>query len=136
LCGSSLAAMSFGATGPGSVNCMATSVTALAPVPRGLANAICLPHAAGFNVSANPERYARIATILGIDGTGRSEAQGGAQAIHGLRAICSDLGIPPRLRDVGVSEDQLDELARRSVAADHSAQTTEADFRTLFRAAF
>ena len=139
LCGSSLAAMSFGVTGLGNVNCMATSVAALFPVPRGLANAICLPHAAAFNVPANPERYARIAAILGIDGSGRREAQGGAQAIHGLRALCSDLGIPPRLRDVGVTEDQLDELARRSFASDYSCcnprHTSEQDFRTLFRAA-
>jgi alcohol dehydrogenase len=40
------------------------------------------------------------------------------------------------LRDVGVSEDQLDELARRSVAADYTGDTTEPDFRTLFGAAF
>lgn len=140
LCGSSLAAMSIGVTGLGNVNCMAASVGALFPVPRGLANAICLPHAAAFNVSANPARYARVAAILGIDGSGRREAQSGAQAIHGLRALCSDLGIPSRLRDVGVTEEQLDELARRSFASDHSGcnprHTTEQDFRALFRAAF
>lgn len=140
LCGSSLAAMSFDVTGLGNVNCMANSVGALFPVPHGLASAVCLPHAAAFNVSASPERYARIASILGIDGSGRSEAQGGAQAIHGLRALCSDLGIPPRLRDIGVTEDRLDELARRSFASDDSdgnpRYTSEQDFRDLFRAAF
>ncbi|HEY5760706.1 MAG TPA: iron-containing alcohol dehydrogenase [Steroidobacter sp.] len=140
LCGSSLAAMSFGVTGLGNVSCMASSVGALFPVPRGLANAVCLPHVAAFNVSASPERYARIAAILGIDGIGRREAQGGAQAIHGLRALCSDLGIPSRLRDVGVTEDRLDEMARLSFANDsHSSnprETSEQDFRDLFRAAF
>lgn len=140
LCGSSLAAMSFGVTGLGNVNCMATQVAALFSVSHGQASAVCLPHAAAFNVPANPERYARVAAILGIDGSGRREAQGGAQAIHGLRALCSDLGIPQRLRDIGVTEDKLDELARRSlVAGDNGCNprdTSEQDFRDLFRAAF
>lgn len=139
LCGSALAAMSFGVTGLGNVHCMAMSVAALFPVPQGLANAVCLPHVAAFNAPANLERYARVAAILGIDGSGRSEAQGGAQAIHGLRALCSDLGIPPRLRDIGVTEDRLDELARRSCASDDCCDprsTTEQDFLSLFRAAF
>lgn len=140
LCGSSLAAMSFGVTGLGNVNCMATTVSSMFPVPHGLANAVCLPHAAAFNVPASPERYARIATILGIDGGGRREAPGGAQAIHGLRVLCSDLGIPSRLRDIGVTEDQLDELAQRSFVSDDSCcnprDTSEQDFRELFRAAF
>lgn len=140
LCGSSLAAMSPGVTGLGNVTSMASSVSALFPVPQGLASAVCLPHAAAFNVSANPERHARIAAILGIDGIGRREAQGGAQAIHGLRALCSDLGIPSRLRDIGVTEDRLDALARLSIASDHSGcnprETSEQDFRDLFRAAF
>jgi alcohol dehydrogenase len=57
-----------------------------------------------------------------------------------LRALCSDLGIPPRLRDIGVTEDRLDELARRSFASDYNCcnprSTTEQDFLSLFRAAF
>lgn len=140
LCGSALAAMSFGVTGLGNVHCMAMSVAALFAVPQGLANAVCLPHAAAFDAPANPERYARIAAILGIDGSGRSEAQSGAQAIHGLRALCSDLGIPPRLRDVGVTEDRLDELVRLSFASDHNCcnpcDVSERDLLTLFRAAY
>jgi alcohol dehydrogenase len=138
LCGSSLAAMSPGVTGLGNVSSMAASVSALFSVPRGLADAVCLPHAAAFDVSANPERYARIAAILGIDGIGRHAAPSGAQAIHGLRVLCSDLGIPQRLRDVGVTEDRLVEMARFSFASEvgNPRGTSEQDFRDLFRAAF
>lgn len=131
LCGSSLAALSFRETGLGNVSSMASSVSALFPLSQGLASAVCLPHVAAFRAAASPERYARVAAILGVEGSGRREAQGGAQAIHGLRALCSDLGIPPRLRDIGVTEDRLDEMARRS-----AAETGEQDFRKLFRAAF
>ena len=81
-----------------------------------------------------------VAAILGIDGGGRREMQSGGPAIHGLRALCADLGFPLRLRDLGVTEDQLGELARRSVASDdcqcNPRQTSERDFLALFRAAF
>lgn len=140
LCGSALAAMSFGVTGLGNVHCMAMSVGALFPVPHGLANAVCLPTAAAFNVPAKPERYARIAAILGADVTGRTEAEAGELAVAALRALCADLGIPSRLREVGVTEAALDEMARRSFAADYNRwnprHTSEEDFRALFRSAF
>ncbi|MBP2231274.1 alcohol dehydrogenase [Azospirillum agricola] len=140
LCGSALAAMSFGVTGLGNVHCMAMSVGALFPVPHGLANAVCLPTAAAFNVPAKPERYARIAAILGVEVAGRTEAEAGGLAVGALRTLCADLAIPPRLRDVGVTEDKLDEMARRSFAADYNRwnprHTSEEDFRTLFRSAF
>lgn len=140
LCGSSLAALSIDVTGLGNVDCMAAAICSLFPAPRGLTKAVCLPHVAAFNVPANPERYARVAAILGIDGSGRREMQSGAPAIHGLRALCSDLGFPPRLRDIGVTEDRLDELARRSLASTgrqcNPRPSSERDFVTLFRAAF
>jgi alcohol dehydrogenase len=140
LCGSSQAAISHDVTGLGNVSCMATAICSLLPVTCGLAKAICLPHVAAFNVSANPKRYARIAAILGIDGGGWRETQSGAPAIHGLRTLCADLGFPTRLRDIGATEEQLEELARRSLAsADcqcNPRQTSEHDFLTLFRAAF
>lgn len=140
LCGSALAAMSFGVTGLGNVHCMAMSVGALFHVPHGLANAVCLPHAAAFNVPVQRERYVRIAAILGQSLTGRSGAEAATLAIDGLRSLCADLGIPQHLRDVGVTEDALDEMARRSFAADYNRwnprYTSEEDFRVLFRSAF
>ncbi|QCO16590.1 iron-containing alcohol dehydrogenase (plasmid) [Azospirillum brasilense] len=140
LCGSALAAMSFGVTGLGNVHCMAMSVGALFPVPHGLANAVCLPYAAAFNAPAKPERMARVAGILGMDTAGLSQERAAEVAVDGLRTLCADLGIPPRLRDVGVTEDRLDEMARRSYAADYNRwnprHTSEPDFQDLFRAAF
>lgn len=137
LAGSSLAAMSFGTTGLGNVHCMAMAIGALYPIPHGMANALCLPHAAAFNLIAKPERFAEIAAILNGSGTVQlSQREAGLAAIQALRDLCADLGVPPRLRDVGVDEDSLDELARRCFAADYNRwnprHTTEQDFRHIF----
>lgn len=91
----------------------------------------------GSALAAKPERSARVAAILGVDTTGMPHAEA---AVDGLRTLCADLGIPARLRDVGVTEDRLDEMARRSYAADYNRwnprHTSEEDFQELFRTAF
>ncbi|MCQ9617919.1 iron-containing alcohol dehydrogenase [Paenalcaligenes niemegkensis] len=140
LSGSSMAALSFGVTGLGNVHCMALPLGALFHVPHGLANAVCLPTVAEFNLIANPARYAHVAEILGIDAHGQSEIHHARCAVTAIRDMCNDLGIPSRLRDIGVEEDALDELARMSYAADYNRwnprHTTEEDFRGLFRQAY
>lgn len=140
LCGSSMAAMSFGVTGLGNVHCMAMPLGALFHIPHGLANALCLPTVAEFNLMANPARYADVAAIFGLDCRGVPPLAAARLAVGAIRELCADLGVPVRLRDAGVAEDALDELARRSYAADYNRwnprHTTEADFRGLFRRAF
>lgn len=140
LCGSSMAAMSFGVTGLGNVHCMALPLGGVFHISHGLANALCLPTVAEFNLIANPARYADVAGILGVDRRGLSQLEAARRAVEAIRELCADLGIPARLRDAGVTEDSLDELARRSYAADYNRwnprHTTEADFRALFRRAY
>jgi alcohol dehydrogenase len=54
--------------------------------------------------------------------------------------MCLDLGIPPRLRDVGVTEDGFDDMAQLCNQANYNRwnprHTTIADFRALFDKAF
>jgi len=140
LCGSSMAALSFGTTGLGNVHCMAMSLGSHFPVPHGLANAVCLPTAAEFNFIANPRRYAKIAEVMGVDISGMSELDAGRAALAALRDLCSDLGVPSRLRDVGATEDRIESMASQSFRSDYNRwnprYTTEKEFVALFRSAF
>jgi alcohol dehydrogenase class IV len=62
------------------------------------------------------------------------------RAVDRVRAIARDAGIPERLRDVGVKEGQLAEIADRAFEdASHLGNpraVTRADLETLARAAF
>jgi alcohol dehydrogenase len=140
LCGSSMAALSFGTTGLGNVHCMAMSAGSHFPIPHGLANAVCLPYAAEFNFIACPDRYATIAKVMGVNVTGMSELDAGRAALGAVRDLCTDLGIPGRLRDVGVTEDKIESLARQSFKSDYNRwnprYTTEKEFVELFRKAY
>lgn len=140
LCGSALAGMTFGQTGLGNVHCMARFVGAYFHLSHGLSNALCLPHVAAFNLPANPAKYARVARAMGEAVQGMPELHAARQALEAIRALCADLEIPSRLRDAGVSEDKLDEMAEHCVGANYNRwnprDTSLRDFQKLFRDAY
>jgi alcohol dehydrogenase len=99
-----------------------------------------LPHVARFNLVANPQKFARVAAAMGRPVQQWPTLDAAQAAVEAIQAMCSDLGIPPRLRDVGVTEDCFDDMARLCTQANYNRwnprHTTTADFRALFEKAF
>jgi maleylacetate reductase len=77
-----------------------------AHVPHGYTSCIMLPHVLRFNEPVNAERQAWVSEALG---------QSGAPAGDAVAALIAGLGLPGRLRDVGVRQDQLDQIAEGSM---------------------
>ena len=75
-----------------------------AGVPHGYTSCIMLPHVLRFNHPVNAEKQARVSEALGRPG------EPAADVVAGLIA---GLGLPTRLRDVGVKPEQLDLIAER-----------------------
>ena len=94
LCGSSMAAMSFGSTGTGNVHCMAMALGSVYPIPHGLANAVCLQHVAEFNFIANPKRFKDVAVSMNENIQGLSNLEAGRKAIDAIKTLCIDLNVP------------------------------------------
>lgn len=87
-----------------------------AGVPHGVANTIVLPHALRFNREVARAELAEVAITLDLARRSDDQLQGADQVIDWLEGIVRDLGLPSRLRDHGVDEDRLPELA--SIAMD------------------
>lgn len=78
-------------------------------VDTGKSNAIVLPHTIRFNAPATGERLVTIAAALGVDAT---TGEAPVTAIgSALRSFFDRIGIPARLREVGVAESGLPQLA-------------------------
>src|SRR5581483_2041781 len=77
-----------------------------AHVPHGYTSCIMLPHVLRFNAPVNAARQAWVSEALG---------QPGAPAADAVAALIAALGLPQRLRDVGVRQDQLDQIASESM---------------------
>ena len=86
-------------------------VGGLYDVPHGEANAILLPHTMRFNLDDSADRQALIAQAMGIDTSGMTDLGAGMAAADAIDQLCRTLGLPERLRDVGVPEDGLELIA-------------------------
>jgi maleylacetate reductase len=77
-----------------------------AGVPHGYTSCVMLPHVLRFNHAVNAERQALVSEALG---------EPDAPAADVVAALIADLGLPRRLRDVGVKSEQLDVIAEHAM---------------------
>jgi alcohol dehydrogenase class IV len=99
---------------------MAHQIGAQYDVPHGDANAIMLPHTLRYNSSGLPaHRYAALIQALGAEG--RPDSAAGDEAGDQVADFCRALGVPARLRDVGVPESGLEALAEAAFRSPHLA---------------
>jgi alcohol dehydrogenase len=73
-------------------------------VPHGEANAVLLPHALRFNLPAARPQLERAAAAVGCD-----------DVIAWVDALAGRLGVPRRLRDIGVPRDALERIATKTM---------------------
>jgi alcohol dehydrogenase class IV len=94
-------------TGAGITTVLGHAIGARHEMDNGTANAIVLPHAMRFNASAAAAGLAKIAAALGLP---HNESTLSA-VTTAVQTICSALGAPDRLRDVGIPAAALPAIA-------------------------
>ncbi|WP_113632095.1 lactaldehyde reductase [Pectobacterium peruviense] len=111
--GQYIAGMGFSNVGLGLVHGMAHPLGAFYNTPHGVANAILLPHIMAYNADYTGEKFRDIAVAMGVKGAADMPiTQAREAAIHAVRQLSHDVDIPPRLRDVGVKEEDIPALAQ------------------------
>jgi alcohol dehydrogenase class IV len=115
LIAANLAGIAFDHAMVGIVHAMSHATGGVAHVPHGLANSIYLPYGMEYNLESSASRYAGVARRLGIETKGMSTEEAARAAIDYVRKIRQELkkacGLPDKLRDAGVKEDQLEAIA-------------------------
>lgn len=111
LLGAHLAGLSLASVSMGLHHGLCHVLGGTASVPHGVANAIVLPHAIRFNADATYEELLPAARAMGISETGLSPI-GVVQAMaNEIAAWVGKMGLPQRLREAGVPETDLPNLA-------------------------
>ena len=77
-----------------------------AGVPHGYTSCVMLPHVLRFNHSVNAAQQQRVSEALGAPHRAACDV---------VADLVAELGLPSTLRDVGVREDMLDEIAQKSM---------------------
>ena len=111
LLGSVLAGISFSHSDVAAVHCIAEALGGKYDAPHGVCNAVVLPAVMEYNMEYCTDKYARIATAMGII---CDSAQAGAQqAVEAVKKLSQDLNIPD-FASLGVKPDDVEELAHKS----------------------
>ncbi|KAB2840621.1 iron-containing alcohol dehydrogenase [bacterium] len=116
---SNMAGIAFDHAMVGVVHAMSHATGGIAHVPHGLANSIYLPYGMEYNLEVAADRYAGLARRLGVDTSAMSAPEAARTAVQAVRELRAALkracGLPDRLRDAGVAEGQLEEIAATAV---------------------
>jgi len=109
-----LAGMAFSNVGVALVHAMEYPVGGAVHCSHGAGNGLLLPFVMRYNLPARVKEFAHIARLLGEDVNGLSQAQAAERAITAVERLRNDIGIPQRLRDIGVQPGQLRGFAERA----------------------
>jgi len=108
-------------------------------IAHGLANSVLLPHVLTFNINTAPERYAEMATALGLEKNSPLEmAKAVVQKFSFLSCRC---GIPIRLSDLNIPEEAIPRMAKSAMSVTRLLKNnvrtlTEADAEQIYRSAY
>lgn len=111
-----------------------------AGLAHGDANAVMLPHVLRFNLTATASELAPAAEALGAAAAGQS-AEDAAEVVRRVAALTKRLGLPQRLRGLGIARERLPELARiafanRTIHNNPKPITSVAQLEELLQAAW
>ena len=119
--------------GLGVVHSLAHPMSSLLDTHHGLANAVNLPYGMRFNITGSEAKFRKIARTMELkqgDGDG---------VVARLFELNEQLGLPVRLRDVGVSEEHLETLADLAFAdfchPNNPKPVNKEDFLRLYKEA-
>jgi alcohol dehydrogenase class IV len=112
--GATLAGMAFSNVGVAVVHALEYPVGGATHCSHGAGNGLLLPFVMRFNLPARRKEFATIARLLGEDVRGLAEQDAAERAVAAVERLRADVGIPLRLRELGVREVQLRPFAEKA----------------------
>ncbi|HUQ65522.1 MAG TPA: iron-containing alcohol dehydrogenase [Flavitalea sp.] len=116
--------------GLGVVHSLAHPLSSLLDTHHGLANAVNLPYGMQFNIKGNEEKFEKIAAAMNLK---KKTAKAVVQHLFDLN---KKIGMPKRLRKIGVKEEHIEALSDLAIAdfahPNNPKPVTRDDFRNLY----
>lgn len=109
-----LAGLAFSNVGVALVHALEYPLGAATHCPHGVGNGLLLPYVLRFNLPVRQRELAQVARLLGEETTGLSLEQAAERAIAAVERLRAEVGIPLRLRDLGVRREQLSAFAEKA----------------------
>lgn len=138
--GSLYGGLCLGSVNTAGVHALSYPLGSALRLPHGLSNAVLLPAVMHFNLEATPERYARVARLMGVSGDG-SPVEVAEAGICRLRALMSQCGLPDGIARLGIRSEQIPELAAAAMKVERLLKNNprpihQADAEFIYRQAY
>jgi alcohol dehydrogenase class IV len=108
-------------------------LSSLLDTHHGLANAVNLPYGMRFNVSGFEDKFRQIARTMDL------QEESGEAVVGSLFGLNKELGLPVRLREVGVREEHIETLSDLAFAdfchPNNPKPVSREDFKKLYQEA-
>jgi alcohol dehydrogenase len=111
LYGSLLAGLALADAGVGAAHALAYPLGGKYRISHGLANAMLIPSVMEFNLPAAERHFAMIAKSMGEPVDGLPVRRAADAAVEAVSTLCSDIGIPCFLSDLGIPRSDISALA-------------------------
>ena len=106
----------------GATHAMSHQVGGLLDAPHGVVNGVLLPHVIRYNALASPDRFVDLARSAGLAVDGMPGEEAADLLAEHVRRLADDVGVPRGLRELGVTEEDIDTMAH--TALDDACLTT------------
>lgn len=110
-----LAGLAFSNVGVALVHALEYPVGGAVHCSHGEGNGLLLPYVMRFNLPTRLARFAKIAQLLGEDISGLDQQSAAERSVAIVERLNQAIGIRPRLRDLGVTAQQLPVLAEKTL---------------------
>lgn len=131
--GATLAGLAFGVAGTAAAHAIQYPVGALTHTAHGAGVACMMPYVMAWNTPAIAPELDQIARVTGLASS--------ADVIPAIAALFARIGIPVTLRELGLTEDRIDQVAEQSIGITRLIQNNPRplpidDMRRLIGSAF
>ncbi|HEY8889091.1 MAG TPA: iron-containing alcohol dehydrogenase [Clostridium sp.] len=107
--------IAFSNAGLGNVHAMAHQLGGLYDLPHGVCNAMLLAIVEEENAKGVPAKFRPIAEVIGMDITGKTDAECVKYVISKIVALSEEVGIPKSLKELGVENPDFELLSENAM---------------------
>ncbi|KHT63561.1 alcohol dehydrogenase [Photobacterium gaetbulicola] len=109
------AGLAFSNAGLGLTHAISHQIGARYHLAHGVANAILLPYVMAFNALSCEAELAEVANALGVGRESMTSRERCRAAVHAVRQLVMDLGLPTSLADVDIAKRDIPLLAEQAM---------------------
>jgi alcohol dehydrogenase class IV len=111
-------------------------------VSHGRSISVLFPYVIEYNLTTNLPKYARLAELMGETIEGLSLREAAMKSIDAVKNLIQDIGLPQRLRDIGVKKERIPKLVETLFASygrmlgSNARQVSQEDAAKIYEAAW